>query len=57
MNKHQPLPAVGAEEAAAGGVLNKVKLIKGEGQGMLMLETELAARPPLFVFPGQAGSE
>jgi ferritin len=45
------------EEASASEVLNKLKLIRGEGQGMLMLDTELAGRPPLFVFPGQAGGE
>jgi ferritin len=32
------------EEATVTKILSKLKLIKGEGQGMLMLDTELAAR-------------
>jgi ferritin len=42
------------EEASASEVLGRVRLIKGEGQGMMMLDRELGARPPLFTFPGQA---
>jgi ferritin len=32
------------EEATVTKILSKLKLIKGEGQGLLMLDTELAAR-------------
>ena len=41
------------EEASAEEVLGPMRLIKGEGQGLLMLDRELGARMPLFMFPGQ----
>lgn len=40
------------EEATVSKILGKLKLIKGEGQGMLMLDTELAAR--VFTPPANA---
>ncbi|SBW10413.1 Ferritin [uncultured delta proteobacterium] len=40
------------EEQSFGDILNALKLIKGEGQGLLMMDRELGAR--VFVDPTQA---
>ncbi len=45
------------EEASAEEVLGPLRLIKGEGQGLLMLDREQRARVPLFTFPGDAAGE
>lgn len=41
------------EEATVSRILNRLKLIGGEGQGLLMIDTELAART--FTMPAEAG--
>lgn len=43
------------EEASADEIVQKMKLIGAEGQGMLMLDKELGARVPLFTFPQGEG--
>jgi ferritin len=39
------------EEASADEVVKKLKLTGGEGNGLFMLDQELAARLPIFTFP------
>ena len=43
------------EEASAIEVLKKFKLTGGKGNGLFMLDQELAARPPVFSFPVKGG--
>ncbi|MDD4307316.1 MAG: ferritin [Thermoplasmata archaeon] len=39
------------EESTASDILQKLKLIGGKGDGLFMIDKELAARVPLFTFP------
>ena len=39
------------EEASADEIVQKIKLIGSQGNGIFMLDKEMAARPPLFTFP------
>ena len=39
------------EEASADEVVQKLKLIGGKGDGLFMLDKEMAVRAPLFTFP------
>ncbi|MFO7619116.1 MAG: ferritin [Thermoplasmata archaeon] len=39
------------EEASADEIVQKLKLIGGKGDGLFMIDKELAARVPLFTFP------
>lgn len=39
------------EEASADEIVQKLKLIGGKGDGLFMLDKEMAARLPLFTFP------
>lgn len=39
------------EEASADEILQKLKLIDGKGNGLFMIDKDLAARVPLFTFP------
>ncbi len=39
------------EEASADEIVQKLKLIDGKGNGLFMIDKELAARIPLFTFP------
>jgi ferritin len=43
------------EEASANELVQKLKLTGGEGNGLLMLDRELAQRKPLFAFPAKGG--
>jgi len=41
------------EEASAGEMVSKLKLVGGEGQGLFTLDREAGQRPPLFLFPAE----
>jgi ferritin len=44
------------EEASADEIVQKLKLIGGKGDGLFMIDKELAARIPLFTFPVAPGA-
>ena len=44
------------EEASADEIVQKLKLIGGKGDGLFMLDKEMALRVPLFTFPVTPGA-